>query len=247
MRRYSTQQKWVVTACLVAALGLLILTVVVGAQDGSPSFRDPRVFPPASLPFGKSYGEWGAAWWQWVNAIPAPDNPLLDETGEKCMVGQHGPVWFLTGVNNISGTVTRHCAVPEGTALFFPILNIESAIGLDPFPSVRELRDSNTAIMDLATDLLTELDGIPIRSVDLLRFTSPLFSLTLPPDSLIQAQGNPAGVPGTYFPAADEGFYVMLKPLSVGPHTLRIHGEVPSFGFVLDVTYHLTVIPLRLQ
>ena len=118
------------------------------------------------------------------------------------MVGQHGFVWFLTGVNNISGTVTRHCAVPEGTALFFPILNIENAIGLDPFPSVRELRDANTAIMDLASDLLADLDGIPIRSVDLLRFTSPLFSLTLPQNNLIQAQGNPAGVPGTYFPAA---------------------------------------------
>jgi len=44
----------------------------------------------------------------------------------------------------------------------------------------------------------------------------------------------------------DEGFYVMLKPLPVGKHTLRIHGEVPSFDFVLDVTYHLTVVPLRL-
>ena len=246
MIRYGTKQQWMVTVCLVAVLGLPILAVVVGAQEGSPSFRDPRVFPPASFPLGKSYGEWEAEWGQWTSSIPASENPLFDETGDKCAVGQRGPVWFLVGVLNISGTVTRHCAVPEGTALFFPVNNVGGSVGLDPVSSVRELRDAITSLLDLATNLLAELDGVPIRSVELLRFTSPLFSLTLPQNSLIQAQGNPVGVPGTYFPAADEGFYVMLKPLPVGEHTLRIHGEVPSFDFVLDVTYHLTVVPLRL-
>jgi len=43
---------------------------------------------------------------------------------------------------------------------------------------------------------------------------------------------------------AAEGFYVMLVSLPVGEHTLRIQGK--HVDFVLDVTYHLTVVPLTL-
>jgi hypothetical protein len=102
------------------------------------------------------------------------------------------------------------------------------------------MRTFTRSYIDAVTTLLVEVDGIPIRNLDLFRFTSSVFIITLPQDNLFQAP------PGTYFPAVDEGFYVMLKPLSVGKHTLRIHGENPSFAFVLDVTYHLTVLPLQL-
>lgn len=233
-----------VIAMIVVALGVTVPAGAGWVQGLGTDIRDPRVFPPSTFPFGKSYGEWAAEWWQWVHAIPVTENPLFDESGAKCMVGQRGPVWFLTGVINISGTVTRHCAIPEGTALFMPLINITGAVGLDPETSVSALRDGTKFVIDLVTDLLADLDGIPVRGVELLRFTSPAFSVTLPPDNFTLFQGNPAGVPGTYFPAVDDGFYIMFKPLSVGTHVLRIHAAIPSFDFVLDVTYHLTVLPL---
>jgi hypothetical protein len=40
-----------------------------------------------------------AQWWQWVLSIPTDNNPTLDTTGKDCMVGQQGPIWFLTGAN----------------------------------------------------------------------------------------------------------------------------------------------------
>jgi hypothetical protein len=49
--------------------------------------------------------------------------------------------------------------------------------------------------------------------------------------------------PGTYFPSVDDGYYVMIKPLAPGSHTLHFHGTVAAFGFALDITYHLTVTP----
>jgi hypothetical protein len=52
--------------------------------------------------------------------------------------------------------------------------------------------------------------------------------------------------PARALPTVDDGFYVMLRPLPVGAHTLRIHGENPVHSFVLDVTYELTVVPLTL-
>ena len=57
-----------------------------------------------------------AQWWQWVLSIPVFENPLLDQTGEKCVVGQRGPVWFLAG-NFGGGETTRSCSVPEGNLL----------------------------------------------------------------------------------------------------------------------------------
>jgi len=38
-----------------------------------------------------------AEWVQWALSIPTDVNPLTDETGEDCMVGQNGSIWFLAG------------------------------------------------------------------------------------------------------------------------------------------------------
>jgi hypothetical protein len=63
-----------------------------------------------------------AQWWQWALSIPTVVNPLEDTTGANCMVGQSDPVWFLAGFFNGSAA-TRSCSVPEGAALFFPVIN----------------------------------------------------------------------------------------------------------------------------
>ena len=63
-----------------------------------------------------------AEWRQWAYSIPTGQNPQEDPTGQYCMVGQRGSVWFLSGVF-LGGTVTRTCSVPEGVTLFFPVIN----------------------------------------------------------------------------------------------------------------------------
>ena len=39
--------------------------------------------------------------------------------------------------------------------------------------------------------------------------------------------------------AVADGYYLMLKPLSPGVHTLHFVGTIP--GFSLDITYHLRI------
>src|SRR6266545_3392369 len=53
---------------------------------------NPRVLPPDTNPFGKSYGEWSAEQWKWLLSIPAPINPANDFTGANGAQGQSGPV-----------------------------------------------------------------------------------------------------------------------------------------------------------
>src|SRR5262245_17996110 len=114
---YGRQYGRIAMVGIVVTLGLMLLVTSAFAPPPNDSIIDPRVFPPSSAPFGMFYGEWATEWWQWNLTIPVSDNLLLDMTGEKCAVGQRGPVWFLAGVLNRSGIAIRTCSVPEGTAL----------------------------------------------------------------------------------------------------------------------------------
>jgi hypothetical protein len=191
-----------------------------------------------------------AEWWQWVLSIPASENPLLDTIGEKCMVGQRGSVWFLVG-NGGGGTTARKCSVPEGNDLFFPVINsvnidTPNVCGQDAnrIP-VADLRALSAAFVDGGENLRVDVDGEPVGALH--RVQSKVFEVALPEANLFDdpcaaVGGLPAGI---YSPAVDDGFYVKLQPLAVGDHTVHIHAENPSgTGFLVDVTYDLTVVPV---
>ena len=176
--------------------------------------------PPASV--------LAAKWWQWALSAPESENPVTDTTGEFAAVGQHGPIWFLAG-NRDGGTTARTVTVPSGTALFFPIVNTF----LVDEGTIAEERARNTASIDGAAGLTLEVDGISVPITESNREQSTLFAIRLP-------EGNIYGAPaGTYAPAVDEGYYVLLEPLSPGSHTIHFSGSLP--GFSLDVTYYVTV------
>jgi hypothetical protein len=260
--RYSPGSS-VMVGCLS---GLLAMTAMpLSYADASP---EPEVFSRDTVPFGRSYGEWSAAWWQWALSMPAAKHPLFDTA--QCSEGQTGPVWFLGGnfcseVNLpgcTPGVVERSCAVPAGTALFFPIVNTADSFleerrvsnvhhtECDPQPTINCLRAVVSSFIGPTTNLLAEIDGQTIPKLkERFHTQSVTFDFTLPEGHLLGAIGEgdntPAGLvpyaPGAYAPAVDEGVYVMLKPLPVGSHDLHIKGTFPQFDFNIDVAYHLTV------
>ena len=67
------------------------------------------------------------------------------------------------------------------------------------------------------------------------RVQSPVFALTFPQNALF---GLPAG--GPFSPNVSDGYWLMLKPLPPGAHTLSFKG-VQAAGFAAEVTYNLTV------
>ncbi len=78
-------------AVVLVGLTAVAMTPVARADDD----RNPRIFPRDAAPYGNTYGEWSARWWQWLLSVPTPKNPNLDTTGQDCDEGQAGPVWFL--------------------------------------------------------------------------------------------------------------------------------------------------------
>jgi hypothetical protein len=229
------------TGCFAAYASTTALALaMLGAAHADSG---PGVINPNSNSYGQSFREWTAEWWQSMLSIPTPANPLTDTTGDNCMVGQRGPVWFLAGTFG-GGPVTRNCSIPEGKAIFFPVLNLVDVNTTTQ--TVDELRAETAPCLTAASTLLAEVDGEAVSNLfGRHRVQSEVFEITLPSDSLFSF-ALPAG---TYSPAIDDGFYVMLKPLAIGDHTLHIMGAsdgCPLIGgpFEVDVTYNLTVVPV---
>jgi len=225
---------------LVLAAAVLTVAALALAGTGNPN---PRVLPPQSDPFGKTYGEWSGAWWQWAFSIPAWENPVLDLTGEYAAVGQSGPVWFLAGT--FGGTAERTVTVPPGKALFFPIYNYVwvnmPEYGDGPWSPEQEAfarQLSKDQVDNAPAPLACNIDGYEVADITAYRCQTPsgeAYMVTLPEDSLWSIYGV---LPGTYGPSVDDGYYLMLAPLPAGTHTIHF-----SAGEYLDVTYHLTVQP----
>ena len=184
-----------------------------------------------------------AQWWQWAFSIPKAQNPITDQDGGSCMIGQRGSIWFLAG--NFGGTTTRTCSVPAGTTLFFPVINQVAfnspncGQGPDNI-SVKDLRKATADFIDSVSlaDLSVELDSHPIHDFE--RVQSDVFAMALPADNIVLcALAPPVYSPAAiYSPAVDDGYYVKLDHVKVGPHTLHILAA----PFNLDVTYDLTVV-----
>lgn len=219
----------------------LLVVLVLASLTALPVVaKDGDVYPFGSDPFGRSYPQWSADWWRWALSVPPDFNPILDIDGSSCAVGQHGPVWFLAGA--FGGTVVRNCAVPADRALFFPLINQEweNRWTTDVERSIEELRALVAGAGSPDNRLSLEVDGSPVlsdKNLHKYRCISDIFDYSFPVNNMA---GQPAGV---YYPTVADGYYIMLKPLSPGSHTVHFTASTPS-GFSLDVTYKLTVIGL---
>jgi hypothetical protein len=112
----------------------------------------------------------------------------------------------------------------------------------DPKFQLADLRALAASNIDGAINFSFDIDGakIPHLKKDF-RVQSPAFVFTLPDDNLFNAVGEGPYLGGSYFPGLDDGVYVMLAPLSGGPHKIHFHGYMPAFNFTLDITYNLNV------
>jgi hypothetical protein len=232
-------------------LAVMLVALPVGAALAD---NDALLFPGQQVMYGKNIAEWTAEWWQFVAATPADFNIVLDPSGTSCANVQSGPVWFLAGTT-IGGTVTtRSCTIPADRALLFPLLNLAD-VNTASQP-VKELRAEIADCMNHASNLSVTLDGVAVsdKVLDRSRVKSVPFSIVFPPGGFPTIPPVSAAI---YSPGVDDGYYVMLKPLPVGQHTLRITGSSPGCSYVptgftapaidVDVTYNLTIAPVSLK
>jgi hypothetical protein len=241
----------VVGGILLGSLALLTLFPIGKTQANAPQY--PKVINSDSVVFGRTFSEWSAAWEQWSYSIEVAQHPLFDNG--DCSMGQSGPVWFLGGKFCANGAtcsytgVVRNCNVPLGKALYFPVVNgedsaLEESVAENPnneaYQQIATLRAVEDAGMS-TVKVYCWIDGAPIPQLqDRFRVQSVAFGFTLPNDNLLKAvYGNSSFTAGTYYPAVDDGWYVMLGQLPAGHHIVHFGGG--NANFALDVTYNLHV------
>lgn len=237
-------------AGVLAALALLV-AAVSPAQADEGSKDHSLVFPPQAHPYGVSYQEWAAKYWQRTLSLPVDAAsyaaPLSD--------GQSGEVWVLAGPLGSAPTGTVQFSIPEGKAMLIsPITFWVDNANCPTFTdfTVAELRAQLAASWSQVTETSCTIDGVTIPGLanpqtSPYLFDSTVFSYTLPdhdtyPTVLFGATCIDNGQ--TIDGAVAEGEFLMIKPLPVGQHIIHgtdIVGPADAPFLVVDITYVITV------
>jgi hypothetical protein len=234
----------VITAVLLG-LGMAVLSIpsVLANDRDNDGYR--AVYAPNENVLGMSYGDWSAAWWQYLLLFTNDVSPYSDTTGQYCNEGQGGPVFFLVG--GPANPTTRSCTIPKGKALFAPIINGEcSSVEPGGFQgrNDQEAR-ACAALWNDGTDIMHlkfTVDGVKVKNLGDFRVQSPFyyFNMVPPYNNFLGVDNATEGY------SVSDGYWVMVKPLSPGTHVIHFEGawvSGPGAGAVQNVTYNLTVTP----
>jgi len=224
----------------------LVLGGITSALADGGAGRHAQVLPPHSHPYGKSYSEWSAKWWQWFMEHPMAGHPGVDGPGFDVRSGQKGNVWFLG--SPAGEPIELSVTIPTGKALFIALLNAEAS-NLEEFPFFGDTEEAQREAAEWFADHIVRVscsvDGKPVKHIERYRVQSPQFGFTAPTPWIFGATGGE----GT---AVGDGYYVMLAPLSKGSHTVHFEGlfrfsedagDPFTADIPLDVTYHINVTP----
>jgi hypothetical protein len=240
-----------------AAAALLLATTAIG------SARAYTIAAPGAVVAGKTIADWGVEWWKWALNAPAGSSGLEDTTGALTQLDNNRPVFFMGGGANGYGPATSiNVTVPVGTPVLLRLVNLidfESDAFYLPGTPLAERQAVATATADgyeasvAPSALSAMIDGTVVadpyqylaRAPDFFAF-GPVAS-----GSFAESVGFPAGV--DLSPSVATGWYLMLEGLSLGRHSLSLHGTTAPFdvttaggtfsidGFSVDQTIALNV------
>jgi hypothetical protein len=242
-------KKWLFAKfCLVAVFTILLGLVgqITGPTVLEANAETPIIAQINTMPEGQTYGRWAVEWIQWAWGIPTAVNPVLDTTGANCAQRQVDKVWFLAGSFS-PDPVVRTCEIPAGKSLFFPLINNGYGAFLNDPPETRtEAYIRAAAACTLPAQISVWIDGHRVPNPT--RFftgpsgsQSPLFNLQLPPGNLFT--DDTSVIPELVLsPSAEQGYYLFVRPLSPGTHTIKWTASGCQPGASQDITYNLTVV-----
>ena len=224
---------------LVAAMAVTVVPAIAAdAPAPAPASASARTPTPAPTPTpivdaldfvaDHSQLEWSEAYLQWIASFPHGGSPISDTTGALCGARQDGDVWFLAQSDS-TAPVVRACAVPTGKSLFVPVaVTLERSGNKEPdCPSMARI--AADTLMHHASRVSMTVDGLAVDNLESHRIaTGDCFALGL-------RQAPRATLKG----AVADGYYVMLKPLPAGPHTVAFSASFDDV--VLSTTYRLDV------
>jgi len=226
-----------------------------------------ELFSKNEKPFGTSYDDWIAKYWNWdvglsnEKSTPKPDGCLINNDNKPdslvmlmettvdgtphqvCKISSKQgimiPLWIAWSDNSPGGT-PRNMSEPlaKSAREQYNLGNIKSDVKVDGVPLAK---------LDVRQSLLPGSGKFDYKIFSLANVTdisTKNFNLTIPSNT--HEQG---AVPGTW-QAGSQGWYVFLKPLPPGQHTIFYNARVTPTGpltspgtnpHFADITYKLNV------
>jgi hypothetical protein len=209
------------------SISLFLPTVIV------PMAYAVDVFQKNELPFGKAYEDWVQDWWKWNAAIPGdPETTFAGVKENGCLINKDGPVAMLMDPA-IGGVHHQICEISPNQGILIPAWSAlcSGAVKGSENASFKELsecaRQYNLGKVTVKAWVdnksIAQVNAEDYETINLINATelySNGFNITVPADSNLAVD-----YPGTHLGAA-HGWYIFLKPLPVGEHTVRYINDV---------------------
>jgi hypothetical protein len=212
------------------------------------------VFQKDEMPFGKPYEDWVQDWWRWNAVIPG--DPVTTFAGVKengCFINKDGPVVMLMDPA-IGGTHHQKCDISSNQGILISGWSAvcSGAVKGNENKSFKELSecakgyDLGKVTVNAWVDnkSIAQVNAEDLKTINLINATelsTKGFNVTFPENSNLEVD-----YPGTHSGAA-HGWYIFLKPLPVGEHTVRYVNDVRETTLGAgntnnaDITYSLNV------
>lgn len=247
----------------VLAITFLLLFSIYSIFLGQNNVQGVELFSKDEAPFGITYDIWVAKFWNWWigtttdEATPKPDG---------CLINKSESLVLLIETSSV-GSVYQKCDISSTQGVLIPLWigfcenSPVGAVGRPPNEPLWVCARETTNLGNIRSDV--KVDGIPVAKLDVrmsmisgsldykinsLTNVTELytadFDLTIPPDTHIPNQ-----MPGAWRSGA-HGWFVFLKPLPPGEHTVSYNVRVTPTGALTspgtnphfaDITYLLNV------
>jgi hypothetical protein len=217
---------------------ILLLSLVLSPIAASTSLN---IFPPGSKPYGLTYSKHIENFWKWALGIPAKENPIDDQKGEKCATGQsnsNSSVFYLTFNNG--GFSERVCKVPAGKALFIPVMQVEISNKDLPDATPHDLKEAAKKDQDSVNSLYLKIDDKEYNFNELQKYrnSTEVFDVNYADNGIFGiVEGGPTKV-------SADGFYVITEPLQKGNHMVHYKSSLSCIdpncaepNFAQDIKY----------
>jgi hypothetical protein len=236
----SRERLGVFQVCFSFAAFILSVSIVVGPVSAYTI----DLFSKDELINGVSYEDWVAKYWQYL-ATETPDvfTKVIHENG--CHIHQEDSVVMLMDPAVVSGSINQECTIPADRAILISIWTGECDDGMPenvgaPFKQISECARGfdvgqirGIVKVDGATTAqLAVNDYTTLTNTNATEIYTKEFDITLNNDSRIPHEFGP----NTYRAAA-HGWFMFLKPLPTGDHTIYLKTTVQPTSLSGGGTY----------
>jgi hypothetical protein len=245
-------------------IGVLLLSILIPFIFVSTGIvRGVELFSKDEEPFGKSYDDWIAEFWNWVVSL-SPDEADPKQGG--CLTHESGSMVMLMN-SAVGGSRDQVCNISANQGILIPVWNAFCDSGAHRGLSDEQLTKCAREKFNLGkigSDV--KVDGVSIANLDVtmklvsgsldykittLQNISEIyakgFNFSIPADSHLL---GPAKLVAGDWRAGSHGWWVFLEPLPPGSHTVSYNVRVfPTEGvtspgvttLVSDISYLLNV------